>query len=362
MSLSPVSTLLFAGPLERRGGPALAWHTARMLQALGHRAGVVAAPGPLLPTTRQADVPRYIAPLTYNGLLDFFLNRSLAQGLKREGYHLVHVQGLRWARAGARLAHALELPWVLAITEPPPPGARIPLGDRRLRALLATSQEIREDLVNRHRVPRARIRVVSPGVDVRWFQGSPPFARVNDRVPVCGMVSYLDGRSGAEALIDAARIVLHDEREEMHFIVAGDGPDARRLRRLAWRREVAHRITFAPPETDYRLLLRSFDFLASPSLAEGLRLSVLEAMATSRPIIAAAAGSVFSMVREEETGFVVPPGRPKELAEAILELIRNPERGVAMGEAGRREVIEHWSLAERATELVDVYRRALADR
>ena len=50
------------------------------------------------------------------------------------------------------------------------------------------------------------------------------------------------------------------------------------------------------------------------------------------------------------------------LAESILELVRNPARGIAMGEAGRREVIEHWNLAERATELVDVYRRALADQ
>ncbi|MHC5018511.1 MAG: glycosyltransferase family 4 protein [Planctomycetota bacterium] len=361
MSLTPVGALLFAGPLDRRGGPSLAWHTARMLHALGHRAGVVAAPGPLLEAAAEAGVPCYIAPLTYNGLLDFFLNRSLAQGLKREAYDLVHVQGLRWARAGARLAHALELPWVLAITEPPPPGARIPLTDRRLRALLATSQEIREDLVNTHRVPRDRIRVVAPGVDVRWFQGSPPFARIHERVPVCGLVSHLDGRAGVEVLIDAARTILHDENEEMHFIVAGDGPDARRLRRLAWRREVAHRFTFAPPETDYRLLLRSFDFLASPSFTEGLRLSVLEAMATSRPIVASAAGSIFSMVREEETGFVVPPGRPRELAKAILALVRDPARGIAMGEAGRQEVIEHWSLAERATELVDVYRRALAD-
>lgn len=361
MSLTPVSALLFAGPLDRRGGPALAWHTARMLHALGHRAGVVAAPGPMLSATVQGDVPCYVAPLTYNGVLDFFLNRSLAQGLKREAYDLVHVQGLRWARAGARLANALELPWVLAVTEPPPPGARLPLTDPRLRALLAISQEIREDLVNTHRVPRDRIRVVSPGVDVRWFQGSPPFARVHERVPVCGMVSHLDGRAGVEVLIDAARIVLHDAGEEVHFIVAGDGPDARRLRRLAWRREVAHRFTFAPPETDYRLLLRSFDFLVSPSLTEGLRLSVLEAMATSRPIVAAAAGSIFSMVKEEETGFVVPPGNSNELAQAILELVRNPERGVQMGEAGRQEVIEHWSLAERATELVDVYRRALAD-
>lgn len=361
MSLTPIGSLLFAGPLDRRGGPALAWHTARMLQALGHRAGVVAAPGPMLHATAQSDVPCFVAPLTYNGLLDFFLNRSLAQGLKREAYDLVHVQGLRWARAGARLANALELPWVLAITEPPPPGARVPLTDRRLRALLATSQEIREDLVNRLRVPRDRIRVVSPGVDVRWFQGSPPFARVSERVPVCGTVSHLDGRAGVEVLIDAARIVLHDENQEVHFIVAGDGPDARRLRRLAWRREVAHRFTFAPPETDYRLLLRSFDICVSPSLREGLRLSVLEAMATSRPIIATAAGSVFSMVQEGETGFVVPPGRPRDLAARILELVRNPERGIAMGEAGRQEAIENWSLAERATELVDVYRRALAD-
>jgi glycosyltransferase involved in cell wall biosynthesis len=284
----------------------------------------------------------------------------MANGLRSEAYDLVHVQGMRFARAGGRLARRLDLPWVLGVSEPPQSRSSLPLRDPRFRGFIATSQEIREDLVNTHRVPRDRIRVVGPGVDLHWFAPAPAFARLDERVPVCGMVSHLDARAGVEVLIDAAKQAL-SAGEELHFLVAGDGPDGRRLRRLAWRRGVANRITFVPPETDYRLLLRSFDLCVSPKLDEGLRLSVLEAMATGRPVIAAAAGSVFSMVREGETGLLVPPGDAAALAKAMLGLIRDPERARQLGDAGRSWVAENYNLTERVTELVDVYRRALSD-
>lgn len=358
MSLSPVGVLLYTGPRVRRAGPALAWHTARALRALGHRAALVAGPGPLLPAA-AAGVPVYAAPFTYRPVLDFFVNRDLADGLADDGYDLVHVQGAPFARAGARLAARLRVPWILTVTETPPPRSRLPLADPRLRALIAVNQEIREELVNAHRVPRDRIRVVGPGVDLRWFAPTPAFARMEQRVPVCGLVSHLDAKAGVEVLIDAAGLALA-QGPDVHFLVVGDGPDTRRLRRLAWQRGVANRVSFVPPETDYRLLLRGFDCCVSPKTDPGLRLSVLEAMASARPVVVSATGSVFSMVRENETGLVVPAGSAASLAKAILALVRDPARARALGDAGRAWVAEHFNLSERATELVDVYRRAIA--
>ena len=358
MSPGSVGVLLYTGPMARRAGPALAWHTARALRALGHRAALVAGPGPLLPTA-AAGVPVYAAPFTYRPVLDFFVNRDLAAGLAPEGFEVVHVQGLPFARSGSRLAARLGVPWVLSVTEVPPARSRLPLADPRLRALIAVTQEIREELVNAHRVPRDRIRVVGPGVDLRWFAPVPAFARLDSRVPVCGLVSHLDAHAGVEVLIDAAALVLA-QGPDVHFLVVGDGPDARRLRRLAWQRGVANRVSFVPPETDYRLLLRGFDLCVSPKTDAGLRLSVLEAMASARPVVVAATGAVYAMVRENETGLVVTPGSAPHLAKAIGALIRDPARARALGDAGRAWVVEHFNLAERATELVDVYRRAIA--
>lgn len=357
MSVGEVGVLLYTGPMDRRAGPSLAWHTARALRALGHRAALVAGPGPLLPAAAAA-VPVYAAPFTYHPVLDYFVNRDLAAGLAREGFDVVHVQGLAVARSGARLAARLGIPWVLSVTEAPPADARLPLADRGLRAVIATNQEIREELVNAHGVPRDRIRVVGPGVDLRWFAPTPAFGRLDERVPVCGLVSYLDGRAGVEVLIDAAALV-RAQGVDVHFLVVGDGPDARRLRRLAWQRGVANRVSFVPPETDYRLLLRGFDLCVSPKTDAGLRLSVLEAMASARPVVVSATGAVFAMVRENETGLVVTPGSAPALAKAVLALVRDPARARALGDAGRAWVVEHFNLAERAAELVDVYRRAI---
>jgi D-inositol-3-phosphate glycosyltransferase len=86
----------------------------------------------------------------------------------------------------------------------------------------------------------------------------------------------------------------------------------------------------------------------------------LEAMERARPVIAAAIGGLGDIVRDGETGLLVPPAEVEPLAQAIVELARDPERAARMGEAGRRRALEHF-VEDRATDRTEILYRAFLD-
>ncbi len=370
---SPLGILVVTGRLDRRGTPSSALHLVRALRAAGHRAAVVAAPGSLLrdgASLLSGGAPVYAVPLAYRPLLDGWLLRRLARALRREGgggsggageepYHIVHAQGTEAAPAGATLARALGVPFVASVLSPPGGGARLPRALREAAAVVVPTQEVREGLVNAQRFPRDLVRVVGPGVDLSWFTPGPPFPGPEERLPVVGMVSHLEPGAGGNVFVEAAAGALA-AGEEAHFVVGGEGPSDWALRRSVWRRGLSRRFTFAPAETDFRLLLRTLDVLVSPAVEEKPRFSVLEAMACARPVIASAGGSVFSVVRDGENGLVVPRGDAPALSTAIVSLLRDRTRAAALGAGARRSVEERHDLAQRARELAEVHRRAAA--
>jgi glycosyltransferase involved in cell wall biosynthesis len=103
--------------------------------------------------------------------------------------------------------------------------------------------------------------------------------------------------------------------------------------------------------------MRAADALCLPSEAEALPMSILEAMALERPVVATDVGGTVDQVVDGETGHVVPPGDPAALARALGALAADPERAAAMGAAGRRRQRERFD----GEAMVEGYRRAFAE-
>jgi glycosyltransferase involved in cell wall biosynthesis len=93
-----------------------------------------------------------------------------------------------------------------------------------------------------------------------------------------------------------------------------------------------------------------------PSLGEGFGMVALEAMERARPVIAAAIGGLEDIVRDGETGLLVPPGEAEPLAEAMLALAAEPERAAAMGAAARTRAIVRFPEARCTDRTEEVYR------
>lgn len=140
------------------------------------------------------------------------------------------------------------------------------------------------------------------------------------------------------------------------FVLAGSGPLEDDIRRQAAALGVDGEIVLLGFRADVPDLLCAADILVLPSLFEGLPLTILEAMAASRPVIATDIGGTDEVVRDGETGTLVPSGDPHRLAAAISAMIEDPSTAAEQGRAGRRRFEAQFTAARMAAETARLYR------
>jgi glycosyltransferase involved in cell wall biosynthesis len=113
---------------------------------------------------------------------------------------------------------------------------------------------------------------------------------------------------------------------------------------------------------DVPAILSRSDVACLPSFAEGLPNAVMEGMAAALPVVATAVGGTPELVIPGETGLLVPPGRPTPLAQALVDVLADPERGRRMGGRGRRLIAREYSLDALASAHGAMYSAVLTRR
>ena len=128
------------------------------------------------------------------------------------------------------------------------------------------------------------------------------------------------------------------------FVIVGDGPERGALEELARSLALSAAVRFLGTRSDVPEVLSLIDVLALTSHMEANPVSILEAMAAEKPVVATRVGSVEKAVLDGCTGYVVPAGDEKQLASRLMDLLRNRVRAAAFGRAGRQHVLEHASI------------------
>jgi glycosyltransferase involved in cell wall biosynthesis len=194
-----------------------------------------------------------------------------------------------------------------------------------------------------------RIEVIANGV---FDSATPPQAQHDNGDFTVLCAARLEPEKGVAVFIRAVAAARRS-RPGIRGLVAGDGPDRTRLERLA----SGSGVELLGVREDVDELMAAADAVALTSEAEALPMSVLEAMAAARPVVATDIGGTAEAVVQGETGLLVPPGDSDAAARALLELASDRDRARRMGEAGRarqRELFDGESMVQR-------YERALAD-
>jgi glycosyltransferase involved in cell wall biosynthesis len=143
------------------------------------------------------------------------------------------------------------------------------------------------------------------------------------------------------------------------FVIVGRGDEERALRELAAASSSADRIHFLGERSDVTEILAASDLFVLPSLNEGLSLAMLEAMAIGVPVVATAVGGASDILTPGQTGWLVPPGDPDALAEAVLEALEQPERARQFAERAREMVETEFSIETHAQRLESLYQQIL---
>lgn len=162
--------------------------------------------------------------------------------------------------------------------------------------------------------------------------------RANEVTVTC--IARLSPEKGLEDLLVAASGVLQGY-PEARFVIAGGGELRESLEEKAQGLGIADRILFYGlfPREDLPKIMAMTDILVLPSLTEGMGFVIIEAMAYAKPVVATAVGGIPEVVESGRTGLLVPPRDPARLAEALLALIRAPQRRENMGWAGRQKFL-----------------------
>jgi len=157
---------------------------------------------------------------------------------------------------------------------------------------------------------------------------------LGDDVRLIGIIARLVPIKNHRLFLQAAKLVA-EAVPQARFLVVGDGELREELEAYAHELELDERVLFIGWRRDLPRLYADLDVVALTSINEGTPVSLIEAMAAGVPVVATAVGGVPDVVTDGETGYLVRSGDAKGLAEAIVELVGNPERAKAMGRAGR---------------------------
>ncbi len=232
---------------------------------------------------------------------------------------------------------------------------------RRFSKIAAVSEAVARSL-RRSGIPSARITTIDNGIDLSPFAQARPTLR--EEMPqrpkmLIGLVGRLTSQKGCEYFLRAAQKVLVGFPEAL-FVLVGEGPDRIKLEALAQELNIRERVIFAGHREDMPGVYSSLDVLVLPSINEGLPMTLIEAMAAARPVVATPVGAVPKLVVPERTGLLANPRDPENLAAAIGRLISDPDLRRRLGADGQAWVMRRFSAGAMARKYVEIYQEAAA--
>jgi glycosyltransferase involved in cell wall biosynthesis len=232
----------------------------------------------------------------------------------------------------------------------------------RMGKYIAVSQDVAHKLQDVFNVHRSKVQVIHSAVDYQHYTESAdlkPPAMLTDLGgrPIVMTVARLDRQKGLPTLLEAAARV-----PEAVFVVVGEGPDRSDLEVQRHELNLENRVIFAGFQQDIRAWLRHCDLFVLPSLYEGMPISLLEAMASGKPVIASAIPGNKEVVTHAETGWLVPPGDAGVLADAIRHILANQTLALQLASAGRERVKQEFSIQQMNQQVMQVYAGLLEKR
>jgi glycosyltransferase involved in cell wall biosynthesis len=314
-------------------------------------------------------VPELVSPIS--PVNDRRALRRLTELLVRGGYQVVHTHSAKAGALGRLAAERAGTPRVVHTFHGFPfhefqsrarraayVGIERYLA-RRTDVFLAVGGAVAAEAVRRGVAVPERIRVINPAIEQSGGPGGPA-ARAEARsrlgVPVgckvVGTVGRIDYQKAPENLVDA---IAWLGRDDVFAIWIGDGPMRREIEARAARRGLRDRFLCAGHRDDVPELLPGLDVFAMASRYEGLPCAVAEAMTAGLPVVATAVNAVPDVVLPGETGLLVSPERPRQLAAAINYLLDEPADAARMALAGRLLIADKFAPSSLAPVLEAAY-------
>lgn len=316
----------------------------------------------LVPSFERASIPVHCLGFRRN--FDVMVLRRLRQLVERNRIDLIHahlpVPGFlaRLARVGSRVK------WVVYTEHNVP--SRYTMMTRFLNAVtypmndaaIAVSQAISEEVQRYRRRGRPRLTTILNGVELEGLKAANreevcrQFGFPADSHLIVNVANFVHKKGHRHLLAAAKRVLAVEPRAR--FLLVGSGPLQTEMAREAQRLNLNGQVVLTGFREDAASLIGAADIFVLASVHEGLPVSLLEAMASARPVVATRVGGVPELI-SDETGVLVNPTDEQTLAAEVVSLLRNPERRQRLGEAGRQRVRQGFGIAPMVAAVENVY-------
>jgi glycosyltransferase involved in cell wall biosynthesis len=375
-----LNVLQLVGSFGQGGSERQAVQLARLLHESGRFRVRVAVLDPSGPLRAEVEGLRLEDPVAEYPLRSFYDANAARQARRFAAYlragairvvqthdfysNVFGMAGARLARTPARVASKRETTGMRS-----PAQKLVQRGAFALaHAVVVNAEAVRADLVAGG-VPSRKIVTVYNGLDPRRVEPRPGLSRED------ALKSFDLPTGEALRFVTIVANLRHDVKDHptflraarrvrervagARFVLAGEGELTGPLRALAASLGIAGSVFFTGRCARVADLLSASDVCVLSSKAEGFSNAILEYMAAARPVVVTDVGGAREAVVEGETGHVVPAGDDAAMAERIVALLNDAERARAMGERGRRVVVEKFSCGAQLRRTVELYERLL---
>ena len=299
--------------------------------------------------TKQFEEKEIVTRHLGRGKIDPRTLSDLIKLVKKENINLIHCHGYGSANFGrltkiftgvSVIIHAHDddryYPWHQM------------LADKLLKGYIdkaiAVSEAVKISGINKRKIPAEYIIAMHNGIPLNEFQILDPEEINNEKkrlgigheTNVIGTIAKLREEKGVEYLLRAVPDVIKVLPDTI-FIIVGDGHLRNDLENLAKELSISNNVKFMGYCEKVSNILSTFDIKVLPSLTEGFGLVIIEAMTMGKPIIATNVGGVKEILKDGETGYLVPPQKPKAISEKIVYLLKNKNEARLLGERAKVE-------------------------
>jgi glycosyltransferase involved in cell wall biosynthesis len=297
--------------------------------------------------------------------------------LKKNTTDIVHAHSSRAGLVGRLAANLAGVPAVILTVHSSIFYQGRPLWEKSLFALcerllavftgriITVSNALRREVIDREKISPEKVVTVYNGIVPEDFSLKPDreYLQKTAGIPadrrLVGTVARLALQKGVDSFIRAAaRLSSHPDGPL--FLIVGDGPLRAKLEREVRNCNLGGRVFFTGQRYDVNRIMPCLDVFVLASVTEGLPLTVLEAMAAGRPVVATRVGGIPEAVSDGIDGILVNPGDICGLAAAIGKLLSDPDRSAEMGNKGRLRVISDFTVKKMVSGTERIYTELVA--
>ena len=232
---------------------------------------------------------------------------------------------------------------------------------RRFDKVVAVSKPIWHSL-RKSGISGDRLSHISNGVNLALYTAASSAPAPDIKAagcPTIGFIGRLLPEKGTDHFLQAAKRVLQRFPNAVFYLI-GSGPHRASLQQLTQDLNLSGRVVFTGTREDMPSVYAALDTVVLPSLREGLPMTILEALAAKCAVIATDVGGIPIVIRNGETGLLIPPGDGDALAQAMLQLADSPDLGRQLGRNGYRVVEAGFSSEAMARQYFTLYTQLLS--